>query len=120
VTTNVRAFRVLVRNALFRHVELLSLRRPDLLAELETGPTAAEWTTALEDYYAEHHLIGTGPDARGPQMLLIDQQPGRWVVRQIVDDPTDDHDWGVSGEVDLAASDEAGVAVLTVRALDRL
>jgi superfamily II RNA helicase len=120
VTANVRAFRVLVRNALFRHVELLALRRPDLLAELETGPSAQEWTAALEAYYDEHHLIGTGPDARGPQMLLIDQQPARWVVRQIVDDPAGDHDWGISGEVDLAASDEAGVAVLTVRPLDRL
>jgi superfamily II RNA helicase len=120
VTANARAFRVLVRNALFRHVELAALRRPDLLAELGTGPSAQEWTEALETYYDEHSRIGTGPDARGPQLLLLDQQPGRWVVRQIVDDPAGDHDWGISGEVDLAASDEAGVAVLHVRPLDRL
>jgi superfamily II RNA helicase len=120
VTANRRAFRVLVRNALFRHVELAALRRPDLLAELETGPSAQEWAAALDAYYAEHADIGTGPDARGPQLLMIDEQPGGWRVRQIVDDPAGDHDWGLSGEVDLAASDEAGTAVLHVTPLDRL
>jgi hypothetical protein len=35
-------------------------------------------------------------------------------VRQILDDPAGDHDWGISAEVDLAASDEAGTAVLRV------
>ena len=29
-------------------------------------------------------------------------------VRQIVDDPAGDHDWGIGAEVDLAAPDEAG------------
>ncbi len=47
-------------------------------------------------------------------------QPGRWVVRQIFDDPAGDHDWGISAEVDLAASDEAGVAVLRVTAVGQL
>jgi len=41
-------------------------------------------------------------------------------VRQVFDDPAGDHDWGVSAEVDLAASDEAGVAVVRVTAVDRL
>ena len=62
----------------------------------------------------------TGPDARGPARLIIDQQPDRWVVRQIFDDPAGDHDWGISAEVDLAASDEAGTAVVHVTAVDRL
>lgn len=52
--------------------------------------------------------------------MIIDVQPGRWVVRQIFDDPAGDHDWGISAEVDLAASDEAGVAVVTVTAVDEL
>jgi hypothetical protein len=33
-------------------------------------------------------------------------------VRQIVDDPAGDHDWGFDVEVDLDASDEEGHAVL--------
>ena len=35
-------------------------------------------------------------------------------MRQIFDDPAGDHDWGISAEVDLAASDEAGAAVVEV------
>jgi hypothetical protein len=43
-----------------------------------------------------------------------------WTVRQIFADPAGDHDWGISGTVDLAESDEAGEAVLRVTAVDRL
>jgi hypothetical protein len=35
-------------------------------------------------------------------------------VRQIFDDPEGDHDWGISAEIDLAGSDEAGEAVVRV------
>jgi hypothetical protein len=122
LTANPRAFRVLVRNALFRRVELASLRRWQELGELdgEAGWDAQRWEQALAAYFDEHGEIGTGPDARGPARLLIDEEPGRWLVRQILDDPAGDHDWGISAEVDLAASDEAGEAVLTVTAVDRL
>jgi superfamily II RNA helicase len=122
VTTNQRAFRVLVRNALFRRVELAALRRWPQLAELdsESGWDADRWEQALAGYFADHDEIGTGPDARGPALLLIDAAPDRWRVRQILDDPAGDHDWGISAEVDLAASDAAGEAVLRVTAVDQL
>ncbi|MDQ3886850.1 MAG: DUF3516 domain-containing protein, partial [Actinomycetota bacterium] len=121
VTTNPRAFRVLVRNALFRRVELAALRRWDELGELDadSGWDADAWAKALEPYFAEHADIGTGPDARGPALLLIEVKPQRWDVRQILDDPAGDHDWGMSAEVDLAASDQAGTAVLRITAVDR-
>ena len=65
--------------------------------------------------------IGTGPDARGPQLLMIDRgAASRWRVRQIFDDPAGDHDWGISAEVDLAASDEEGAAVVRVTAVEPL
>jgi superfamily II RNA helicase len=119
VTANARAFRVLVRNALFRRVELAAARRYDELGELdaETGWTADRWRDSLAEYFAEHASIGIGPDARGPQNLIIDDRPGQWVVRQLFDDPAGDHNWGIDAEVDLAASDEAGVAVVRVRGL---
>ncbi|HEY2724802.1 MAG TPA: DUF3516 domain-containing protein, partial [Pseudonocardiaceae bacterium] len=122
VTTNPRAFRVLVRNALLRRVELAARQRWDELGELDadTGWDAESWRTALEPYFEEHAEIGIGANARGPQLLVIDERPGRWVVRQIFDDPAGDHDWGISAEVDLAASDEAGTAVLQVSAVDQL
>ena len=122
VSGNLRAFRVLVRNALFRRVELAALRRYDELGALDGdhGWDAAAWAAAVEPYYAEHDRIGTGPDARGPALLLI--EPGRdtWTVRQIFDDPAGDHDWGIVAEVDVAASDAAGVAVLRVRRAGQL
>jgi hypothetical protein len=51
---------------------------------------------------------------------VLEQLPGRWRVRQILDDPAGDHDWGFSAEVDLGASDEAGEAVLTITDVGRL
>jgi len=122
VTANHRAFRVLVRNALFRRVELAARGRWEALGELD-GPDcwdAVAWRAALEPYFAMHAEIQTGADARGPALLMIDEQPGRWTVRQIIDDPAGDHDWGISAEVDLAASDEAGTAVVRITAVDQL
>ncbi|RZS86820.1 helicase-like protein [Motilibacter rhizosphaerae] len=121
VTANVRAFRVLVRNALFRRVELAALRRVDLLGELDAGSgwDADRWADALDAYSAEHDEIGTGPDARGPRLLLVTEEPGLWRVRQVLDDPAGDHDWGISAEVDLATSDEEGTAVVRIVGVDR-
>jgi superfamily II RNA helicase len=116
VTGNKRAFRVLVRNALFRRVELAALRRWADLGDLDgdDGWDAPAWAEALEPYFAEHDEIGTGANARGPAMLIIEELPGEWRVRQIFDDPEGDHDWGFSAAVVLHGSDEAGVAVVRV------
>ena len=116
VTGNVRAFRVLVRNALFRRVELAALRRYYDLGELDadSGWDADAWEDALSEYYEEYESIGTGADARGPALLIIETGKDRWTVRQILDDPAGNHDWAITGTVDLAASDEAGTAVLHI------
>ncbi|WP_055588029.1 DEAD/DEAH box helicase [Peterkaempfera griseoplana] len=122
VTANARAFRVLVRNEMFRRVELAALERYSELGELdgEFGWDADRWADAMDGYWDEHEDLGTGPDARGPKLLLIEEERGLWRLRQIFDDPAGDHDWGISAEVDLAASDEAGRAVVRVTAVDRL
>jgi len=117
LTRNTRAFRVLVRNAMFRRVELAGLRRWDALAELDPG---IDWAGSLEGYFADHAAIQTGPDARGPALLQITTHRDRWEVRQVLDDPAGDRDWGIRAEVDLAASDETGTAVLTVLAVEQL
>ena len=122
VTTNIRAFRVLVRNALFHRVKLAALEHYDELGALDadSGWDADAWAEALDGYFEVHDEIGTGPDARGPGMLIIDQRPGSWAVRQIFDDPSGDHDWGISAVVDLTASDEAGSAVLRITDVGQL
>ncbi|HQR78824.1 MAG TPA: DUF3516 domain-containing protein [Actinomycetota bacterium] len=116
VTANVRAFRVLVRNAMFRRVELAALSRWDELGDLdgEAGWDAQRWREAMAEYYSEHDEVGTGPSARGPLLLQIEQQPGHWLVRQVFDDPAGDHDWAIRADVDLAASDQEGAAVVRV------
>ncbi len=121
VTANARAFRVLVRNALFRRVELAARRRWDALAELDAdaGWDAEVWARAMAGYFDEYDRLGDGADARGPHLLVVDEEPGRWVVRQIFDDPEGHHDWGISAVVHLAASDEAGAAVVTVTGVDQ-
>jgi len=122
VTGNPRAFRVLVRNALFRRVELAALRRYQDLGELDAGAgwDSGAWAEALERYFGSHDEIGTGADARGPALLITEQHRDHWSVRQIFDDPAGDHDWGISAQVDLAASDEAGAAVLRVTDVGQL
>jgi superfamily II RNA helicase len=117
VTANERAFRVLVRNALFRRVELMALRRWIDLGELDPDFGQDAWEFAIRGYFEEHESLGTGADARGPALFLVTKEPGRWLVRQILDDPAGHHDWAITAEVDLAASDEAGTAVLKVLAV---
>ncbi|MFH8369930.1 DEAD/DEAH box helicase [Streptomyces sp. NPDC018031] len=116
VTANARAFRVLVRNAMFRRVELAALDKVAELGEMdqEAGWDEARWSEAMDGYWEEYEDLGTGPEARGPKLLRIEEQPehGLWQVRQTFADPKGDHDWGISAEVDLAASDEEGRAVV--------
>jgi hypothetical protein len=122
VTSNIRAFRVLVRNAMFQRVRLAALGHYAELGDLDAscGWDADAWAEALEAYFELHDEIGTGPDARGPAFLIIDPQPGQWALRQIFDDPAGDHDWGISAVVDLADSDEAGTAVVRITDVGQL
>jgi len=122
VTSNVRAFRVLVRNALFHRVKLAAVGDYEALGALDasSGWDAAAWADAVEPYFEVHDEILTGPDARGPALLIIDPRPGGWAVRQIFADPAGDHDWGINAVVDLAASDEAGSAVLRITDVGQL
>lgn len=122
LTGNERAFTAMVRNALFRRVELFARARWDELGELDasSGWTAERWAEIGDEYFDEHAEVGTGADARGPALLIFDRQPQVWRVRQILEDPAGDHDWGFDVEVDLAASDEEGAAVLRIVDVGRM
>ncbi|HEY0167356.1 MAG TPA: DUF3516 domain-containing protein [Jatrophihabitans sp.] len=121
LTANTRAFTVLVRNAMFRRVELAAGRRYAELGELDAGAgwDAEAWQEALAGYFSEYDRIDAGPQARGPSLFQVSVEPRRWLVRQVFQDPNSDHDWGISAEVDLEASDEAGEAVLRITRVDR-
>ncbi len=123
VLTNRRAFLVLVRTELFRRVQLAALQRDDELVALDPD---VDWPAALDAYFEEHDEILTGGPARSPRLVDIDESPadaagaGVWRVEQTIDDPAGDHDWRIRGEVDLAASVEAGSAVVRVTEVLRL
>jgi hypothetical protein len=120
VVTNRRAFTVLVRNELFRRVQLAALERDEELAELDPD---VDWPAALDAYYADHDSIGTGGPARSPRLVTIDETDaasGVWRVEQVIDDPAGDHDWRIRGEVDLVASAKEGFAVVRITEVARL
>ncbi|GAA2036433.1 DEAD/DEAH box helicase [Agromyces tropicus] len=120
VVTNRRAFTVLVRNELFRRVQLAALERDEELAELDPD---VGWPDVLDRYYAEHDDILTGGPARSPRLVTIDETDGgagTWRVEQVIDDPAGHHDWRIRGEVDLVASAEEGTAVVRIGEVVRL
>jgi hypothetical protein len=133
ITGNDRAFTVMVRNAMFLRVQLAARDRYDELAQLEAAAAAqsdppgrpsmteAVWEEALGAYWDEYETIGTGPDARSPQLLVIDRDEAArvWRLRQIVDDPEGNHDFAIVATVDLAASDAAGEPVIRTESFGR-
>ncbi len=83
-----RAFRVMVRNAMWRRVDLVARDSLDGLMALEraaadrTDPprevvmTRSAWDTGIEEYYAQHDSVLTDGDARGPDLLRIEPAIG--------------------------------------------
>ena len=132
VSAQPRPFRVMIRNALRRRVELAARDDVDGLAALEAataeladppldvGMTRADWDAGLEGYYADHDQIRLDADARGPSLLAIEATGRVWSMRQTIHDPAGHHDWVIEATVDLDASDEAGEAVVLATALHRL
>src|SRR6478609_9009772 len=139
-----RPFTVMVRNAMWRRVDLVSRDNLDGLMALEraaadrTEPprevvmTRSSWDAAIEDYYAEHDSLPTDADARSPKLLSITPEVGEpvgvdegvtarlWRLRQTLHDPDGNHDWVIDAVADLDASDEAGELVLATVAMQRL
>ncbi|NVM99245.1 RNA helicase [Arthrobacter sp. SDTb3-6] len=122
LTDNHRAFRVMVRNEMFRRVELAADDDFEALGELDGGHgwDADRWADALDAYWDEHEYIESGPAARGPALLQITEGPEQWTVRQVLADPDGNHDWSMTATVDLAASNGAGAAVVALADFSRM
>ncbi|WP_060914892.1 DEAD/DEAH box helicase [Microbacterium oleivorans] len=120
IIANRRAFVVLVRNEMFRRVQLAALQNDDALVELDPD---AGWPDVLDRYFGDHDEILTGGAARSPALCIFDESDaatGIWRVEQIIDDPAGDHDWRIRAEVDLETSVEEGAAVVRVTEVVRL
>nr|WP_211116849.1 DEAD/DEAH box helicase [Glycomyces buryatensis] len=113
-TDNERAFKIAVRNTVFRHVELAANDRVDALTALETGWPASKWDASLERYFEAHDDIGTTTKSRSDAFLDIEKTGRTWNVRQVIDDPAEDRDWAMTFTVDLDASDETGSVVMSI------
>jgi superfamily II RNA helicase len=111
LSSNPRALRRMVRNHMFRHVELFALEREEELAELDSYlEFAPDWPAELDAWFDEYDDLGTGQSARSGDLVIITEgeEPRTLTVRQILDDPAGDHGWAFLGTVDLDATDEAG------------
>ena len=128
VTTNQRAFRVMVRNEVFRWVRLLARRRTDDLETLAEVPAVGDqpWSSeaiaeAIAPYFEDHRELPTDARARGPAYFHLDQvAEDRWPVTQRIADPEGFDEWVLEGLVDLPSSRELGRAVVRLAAIRRL
>ncbi|MFW9094851.1 DEAD/DEAH box helicase [Corynebacterium striatum] len=121
LTSNRRAFSIMVRNYMFRLVQLFTLEKEERLAELlDYLEEIPDFGAALDDYFDEYDDIDSGPAARGPEFFRLSGQDTRsWQVRQIIKDPEGDHGYQFVAVVDLDASDEAGEVRLSSLIIER-
>jgi len=132
VTENLRAFTVMVRNALWRRVELAARDDYAALGALEAETcaladpalpvlmNAEAWEDALGAYWDEHDEMLLDADARGPALLVLDRTAARrWLVHQIIHDPAGNHDWSIEAAVDLDLCDDIGELIVHTLAFAR-
>ena len=121
ITASPRAFRVMVRNEVFRWVQLLARRQYTELAEVSKSADQTwdrqELSEAIAPYWEEHSLIPTDAHARGNEFFVFE---ANGQVGQTIADPAGFHEWVIDAQVDLAASKEAGEAVVYLLAVRRL
>ena len=128
VTAEPRAFRVMVRNEVFRWVQLLARREHAALAEVpavgDQAWAAEAVAEAIAPYWDDFAEIPTDAHARGAGFFVLDDSGGTgsdaWPATQTIADPDGFHEWVLEGAVDLATSREEGRAVVTLKAIRRL
>ena len=124
--TSGRAFRVMVRNAAFRWVQLLAVGEEEDMQELaaenlpprgrDTAWKVDQLYDLIDPYWHQHEQMDDGYEARSPDLFNLsddgDDGDAHWRVVQKIRDPAGDLDWCVEGEVDLEASETEGRVVM--------
>ena len=117
VAADRRALRVLVRNAMFRRVQLMALADSQALGEMDGsyGYGVHEWDAVLDGFFDAHDDILTDTDARSAEFFILDDSQEAashtWHVRQVVCDSDGDNDWAIDGIVDIVKTQDEGDAV---------
>lgn len=124
VTANRRAFRVMVRNAMFLRAELFAEEKERRLGELdaEGGWDADRWAGAMDAFFEVYEDVFTDATSRGPGLIRIQESPEDtpdpsrryWYAVQVLDDAEGNHDWGIHAWIDLTGSDETGAPVVVM------
>lgn len=124
LSSNPRALHRMVRNHMFRHIELFAFEREEQLAVMDAAlESPPDWPAELDAYFDEYDDLGTDGRARSGDLVSITEgvagsgaeavtDARSWTVRQILDDPEQDHGWVFEGIVDLDATDDRGEVVL--------
>jgi superfamily II RNA helicase len=123
ITLQHQAFLVMVRNALFRWLQLLSKRDYENCAKFASAQLGSpeSISLALEPYWQEYDVILVDPEARSAKWFISGERSiDRWLVTQIICDPQGFHEWRVNAEIDLVASRLIGEVVLQVVSVAKL
>ena len=114
ITTQTRAFQVMIRNATFRWIQLLSRADYTGLAQEAEGDLSdpERIKEVVSTYWEDFNEVTTDPEARSSRWLVeTARDQTQVIVEQIVCDPEGFNEWRLRGVVELEASREAGEAV---------
>jgi superfamily II RNA helicase len=123
ITTQTRAFQVMIRNATFRWVQLLSRRDYVGLAQEAEGDLSdvGRVKEVVSSYWEDFSEVATDAEARSSRWLVeTARDQTQVIVEQIVCDPEGFNEWRLRGVVELEASREAGEAVVKLTDIVKL
>ena len=112
-----RGLTLLVRNALFRRVDLAARGKTKELGEMDAdwGWRAVHWQQALAAFYEEHEEILLDGDARSTRFFIVDdadeKQAHVWHVTQIFHDSDGDGDFRITADLLLDETQDSGECV---------
>lgn len=123
ITTQTRAFQVMIRNATFRWIQLLSRADYTGLAQEAEGDLSdpERIKEVVSAYWEDFNEVTTDAEARSSRWLVeTARDQTQVIVEQIVCDPEGFNEWRLRGVVELEASREAGEAVVKLTDIVKL
>lgn len=116
ITNDRRRLATMARAAIFDLIRAVAQRSwEDAIANLATPDDrdGRPWTTdrleeLFEPYFAGHERIRLDPEARNIKNTYIRDEPGRWIIQQVLVDTRDINDWAMLFAVNIEAARASG------------